>query len=48
MDLCSPNLLFFQLAQHFDDRQTGHLDRLASRCVPPILALEIETVGRHQ
>jgi len=33
----------FRLAQRFGDRQTGHRDRLASRCVPAILALEVET-----
>jgi hypothetical protein len=34
---------FFDWRKRFSDRQTGHRDRLASRCIPPILALEIET-----
>ena len=34
---------FLRLAQRVDDRQTSHLDRLASRRLPPILALEVET-----
>ena len=32
-----------RLAQCFGDRQTSHVDRLASGCLPQILALEIET-----
>ena len=37
-----------KLARFFDwrsasDRQTGHSDRLASNCLPPLLALEVET-----
>ena len=32
-----------RLAQRFDHRHASHFDRLASSCVPPILALEIET-----
>ena len=35
-----------RLAWCLDDRQTSHFDRLASQCVPPVLALEIET-GRE-
>ncbi|MBV9443274.1 MAG: hypothetical protein JO217_11315 [Acidobacteriaceae bacterium] len=34
---------FFDSAQRLGDCQTSHLDRLASNCVPPLLALEIET-----
>jgi hypothetical protein len=40
---------FFDWRRRFGHRQTSHVDRLASSCIPPILALEIETcrAGHH-
>jgi hypothetical protein len=35
--------LLFPVAPHLSHRKTSHVDRLASSCIPPILALEIET-----
>jgi putative transposase len=37
---------FFKLARCFGDRQTSHVDRLASSGAPPLLALESRPVGR--
>src|SRR3954454_22042628 len=35
-----------RLAWCIDDRQASHFDRLASQCIPPLLALEVAT-GRE-
>jgi hypothetical protein len=44
--------VFSKLSHWFDwrsalnDRQASHFDRLASQCIPPLLALEVATGGK--
>jgi hypothetical protein len=46
--------LLFPVAPHLSHRKTSHVDRLASSCFPPLLALEVKTdrettsIGRDQ